>query len=775
MINEELLNNLTVEQKKEYIQKSKNLRISSDIIVYLIVSIKDISYAEQCFQNREQLCLSSCDIIKIISDLNDINFTKKCIKIHRKFDLNSEHIMGLFEKINNPSFTLECLNDEEIVHTLDSHCIVRLIELSRNEELAKRCIKERKKWGFTPRDICWLIIFIDDEDYTKNAIRNYNKLNLGISDLKCIINSIEDSQFLKECIKDREKYGWDPDVISCMISGTNDRYIKNCIEHSEQFGIGSEQVIDLILLLNEPNYTKKCIESKEFKFSPSQKATLILSIDNIQYTKKCIKEGKFNFDSNELSMLITSINNDDYTKECIRNAKKIGLKGTGLIFLIESVWNNEFSKECISNWYKTGLNSMGILSLILSIENDAYIKECLANKENLPLDDFGIEVLNKKIQKNNSLKSNVLDRLLEENGIIENYINLPPEMTIGIEIESEGDNSYSLNKLSNKIINNWICKPDGSLQYGVEIVSPILNTEKESTEEIYKMCLFLNKYEQKATNRCGGHIHIGADYLTDVQAVQNLVDLWANCEKSLFIISNAEGEIPRNSSIDFATPISKKIQTALDRGYVNLSDENDLEEFVENLKDVQQKRYSSINFMNLGRNRSILDKLYESKNKPSKNTIEFRLSNSTLNPNIWVQNINLYGGIVKAAQDLYEINQKKLDNITEIDKIKLRLFEKIKNDNVSEEDKLNALLKLAIPPEKRNIYIKRYIINKKLIEQNKELLNEMNTRISNKKINISINQSGKFKPRNVSQSTLHNKVNGHNMMQSEIDGDELEK
>ncbi|MBP3255566.1 MAG: hypothetical protein J6M60_03655 [Clostridia bacterium] len=60
-------------------------------------------------------------------------------------------------------------------------------------------------------------------------------------------------------------------------------------------------------------------------------------------------------------------------------------------------------------------------------------------------------------------------------------LDLPTNMTIGMEIESEGDNSNLILNCKDKFAPGWKCKKDGSLNRGVEIVSPILTGDNNET------------------------------------------------------------------------------------------------------------------------------------------------------------------------------------------------------------------------------------------------------------------------------------------------------
>lgn len=228
---------------------------------------------------------------------------------------------------------------------------------------------------------------------------------------------------------------------------------------------------------------------------------------------------------------------------------------------------------------------------------------------------------------------------------------------------------------------------------------------------------------QNVSERCGGHIHIGASYLTMEESWRNLTEIWVNSEKILFTISNKAGEIPRNGIFEYASPISRNFEEMLNSGNINIENEESLKYFV---KRNQQSRYFGINFMNIG---------------DSKDTIEFRLANGTIDADIWIQNINLFGGIVRSSEDLARIQTKPGDERTQQEKKMLEYFEQIKKSKISERDKLEALLSIIIPEEHRDIYRKRYKVNSKLIEQNSVIKKRIIENVT--KSPISIKQVGR--------------------------------
>ncbi len=179
----------------------------------------------------------------------------------------------------------------------------------------------------------------------------------------------------------------------------------------------------------------------------------------------------------------------------------------------------------------------------------------------------------------------------------------------------------------------------------------------------------------------------------------NLGDIWGNAEKILYIISNKAGELPRYKVNETAKPFSKILEEKLNKERGEIENKKSLKKIMINS---QNGRYYGINFK-------------------KSDTIEFRLSNGTLNADTWIENINLFGGIVKIAQDIAIIQKKPEKERTIEEQNLLRNFYIIKEEKISECERLEALLTLAIPVENRDIYRERYEENSKLLKQNSEL------------------------------------------------------
>lgn len=295
-------------------------------------------------------------------------------------------------------------------------------------------------------------------------------------------------------------------------------------------------------------------------------------------------------------------------------------------------------------------------------------------------------------------------------------LKIPDKMTVGMEIESIGPFSVYLKRKG--IISDWVCANDGSVEgkkldeSGAEVKSPILTGDvTKSTNSIRNMCDLLNNIGQSINNTCGGHIHIGGNYLTSASAYKNLIELYINTEKNLYIISNKEGELPRDGVLKYAAPMTQFMNDLIEMGDIELDNEDDLEVFKTKLVNVSDlDRCRGINFNNLS----------------GLGTIEFRLANGTLDPDAWIENVNLFGGMVKIAEDISKIQEKNNNEVTNEERNILEKFEKVRSGKLSEKEKMQCLLDLTVCKEDREIYMNRYNTNSKLLMENPQVEDKLN-------------------------------------------------
>ena len=347
--------------------------------------------------------------------------------------------------------------------------------------------------------------------------------------------------------------------------------------------------------------------------------------------------------------------------------------------------------------------------MILYIGKKAYTEECVKNTE-LELDEQDIALL--KICYEIGIEE--YDDKIKE---VATKLKTPQGSTKGMELESSGNIryyggykkniDYELMRAENE--RRWGCSRDGS---GIEFTSYVMEDDEQATKSIYYICDELKKQRHGVTDIDGGHVHVGSDMLTNVQSYKNLLEIWYSMERAMFLVSNQEFELPRLSAVYdeyYAEPKSKKLNNLLQTGNVKMVQAESIDEFVYPLKWYLGKS-SSINLCNF--------------DKKGKKTIEFRTPNGTINPKIWIENINFFTALVKLAEDLYQIQIKSEEERTEEENRKIQVFQTIKTKGISEAKKFESLLSIMQEDEKqRIIYKRRYIVNGKLLEQeeNREL------------------------------------------------------
>ena len=242
---------------------------------------------------------------------------------------------------------------------------------------------------------------------------------------------------------------------------------------------------------------------------------------------------------------------------------------------IISFKDNEQIKKCVES-DRLNLSSRDKAKLILYIGKKEYAEECIRNK------DLGLiqqDIMLLKVCYEIGLDEN--KNTIEEKTIM---LKTPKGSTKGIEIESGGNIKYDRQYEKNIDLKlaevaderKWGCSRDGS---GIEFSSYIMEDDEQATKSIYYICTMLKEQNHKVTDIDGGHIHVGTNILTNVQSYKNLLEIWYNLEKAMFLVSNQENELPRLSAIYdelYAEPKSKKLNELIQTGEIELTNDDDI-------------------------------------------------------------------------------------------------------------------------------------------------------------------------------------------------------
>lgn len=240
------------------------------------------------------------------------------------------------------------------------------------------------------------------------------------------------------------------------------------------------------------------------------------------------------------------------------------------------------------------------------------------------------------------LKGLDLQELLVET---ENYLleyrdklNLPSDLTFGVELEYEGIMKLITDKFIEKNLNQWNSKRDTSLKSGGEITSPIMTDEKRCWQELKKVCEHLSKRKADTLHNAGGHIHIGACILgEDVEAWRNFLKVYTAYESVIFRFIYGDKISGREKLFKYAQPIADSLYNSIS----TINAAKSLYEIRWTLPVIE--RYNALNFCNVH--------FYEPENKYGKNTLEFRSPNATTNEIICQNNINAFAKMLVSSRD----------------------------------------------------------------------------------------------------------------------------
>lgn len=284
--------------------------------------------------------------------------------------------------------------------------------------------------------------------------------------------------------------------------------------------------------------------------------------------------------------------------------------------------------------------------------------------------------------------------------------------------------------------NKWIFSPEAFTDES-EASTPIMTNNLYDLNQIVAICTLFKALNARLHGGTGLHINIGVDYLEcNEKAIENLLKIWGECEELFFKMANPEDEVIRVEAHTKAVPIKENIlnffegdgsitlntdedmerflyqiqaRNRLDRviAWANIGPEYDLEwdldyaetdeekfqiyhKYEEGLKkkgdEKSQVRWTSINFNHM------------KWNSDNAGRIEIRIFNSSLEPEIIFQDLELVGKI-------FEVSLKNAKNPD----YKKSEFENLFLRDVTETDKVNNLLNLLFDEDKqKNIFRKRW-------------------------------------------------------------------
>lgn len=300
--------------------------------------------------------------------------------------------------------------------------------------------------------------------------------------------------------------------------------------------------------------------------------------------------------------------------------------------------------------------------------------------------------------ENEDIKRNLLGNLdndkkwiIEDTELIDMNYDIDKKMTIGVELEVCCDETEAYLTMG-KLLGDWEIKKDRTVIGGFEITSPILHYDENSLRELKYVSEVLKRNNFYTNDSCGGHIHLGFDYFSDVNQFKVFIMLYKSIEDILYLISNRAWSAPRTGIEKYA----KYLRPVINNLWVNIDKMNDLSGMVTLIKEKCDSRYYGLNLSNA------FDK---------KHTLEFRMPNGEFDFNELLLNIRLFVKLLEKSKRIVDIFNK--NRLLDEDIKELKLYQLIINENIIEEEKLGFLLELLFNNCEIDEYVVRYRENKK--------------------------------------------------------------
>lgn len=221
-------------------------------------------------------------------------------------------------------------------------------------------------------------------------------------------------------------------------------------------------------------------------------------------------------------------------------------------------------------------------------------------------------------------------------------LNLPEDVTFGVEIESSLRKPKKLLEMYDWILDSrekgknipfeyWNLVFESSVYddngAGYEVVSPILTDNIETWNKLNEVCQIIRSCCGIATDECGAHVHVGAENTiqNDPNKLLNIFKLWVAYEDVMFKFGYGKNAAGRESLLMYSPPIAETVKKII--GDISPGD------FSNVLNSLFLSKRRAINIQNM-RDFYLFGK--------SKNTIEFRNANGTLDPVVWQNLINVF-------------------------------------------------------------------------------------------------------------------------------------
>ena len=218
-------------------------------------------------------------------------------------------------------------------------------------------------------------------------------------------------------------------------------------------------------------------------------------------------------------------------------------------------------------------------------------------------------------------------------------LGLNKNYTFGVEIEYDEYPEARFEKIvSRDYKNTFDSQTEMDLYEGGEVSSKIFTDRKSSWVALKNILAELKAVKAKETERCGGHVHVGAHPLgSNTNLWKKFIYLYIVYEPIIYRFACGDYLNLRNTIYAKAYPCQIELASKLKE----FETSRDITSLAKLLK--QDDRYRGLNTSNI--------RFQYSDDIKNGNTIEFRMANGTLSPIVWQNLVNCYLNLVDTAKN----------------------------------------------------------------------------------------------------------------------------
>ncbi|MBR2787061.1 MAG: hypothetical protein IKD76_06185 [Clostridia bacterium] len=351
--------------------------------------------------------------------------------------------------------------------------VVQLIEATKDVNYMKEIIEDKERWkdlGITDNGIAYLIRHTNDKEYITEKVHNIEELGIKGHSIVNLMKGLHEPKVIANLLERTSTFQLEGSDLISMFSSENMDF-ETKIEVLENACKNRYWII--ISMTDESDQLKAIIEDGEKRRKLHLGMDEIVSLLDVAYQSDEMKEivkskekrDELQLSSNEMLACLIRLDDSEYLNDILNKKEECEFDDDFILKLLLFSKNERMLDDFLDKQEEYNadfeLGDYDIIAVLYSVDEPKFIKKILDKKEKMRLDDDTISTLT-LMTKDEKMIEDFFERREEHNEKdTDTLIKLPKNMTIGMEIESEGDRCQCIEYAEK--LNGWNCKGDSSL------------------------------------------------------------------------------------------------------------------------------------------------------------------------------------------------------------------------------------------------------------------------------------------------------------------------